>query len=212
MMTFDDSPFIDQIRQKRLSKGWSIRRLAEECQRLGAASLTEASIGNLERGIKPGSRPRRKLRVDELRALADALEMPLSGILRRSYVGERASKDDAPGAAPEAMLVAAAGVLIAHGQSIWGQRASTPTEVAVLAGVVVGDLARAARDEDPDGLRRELGNMMLSAGRWASELGLDPAECLAVADEAQRAYVEREMRETGAGRSGDLQPAPPAAE
>lgn len=91
-----------------------------------------------------------------------------------------------------AALVAAAQQLAAHGQMIWGQHAATPAEVATLATVVVGDLARAARDGDRAGLVRELGNLLLSSARWSAELGIDPGEAAETAAEAQRRYADEE--------------------
>lgn len=68
--------------------------------------------------------------------------------------------------------------------------------VAVAACTVTGDIARISRDEiegatDRSALARELGNLILSSVRWASDLGLDPAECVMEAQAAQRRYVAR---------------------
>ncbi len=62
--TLPRSPLIDRV-----------DRDAEECQRLGAPRLTEASIGNIER-TKHGQRKRREVTVDEVFVLAYALGMP----------------------------------------------------------------------------------------------------------------------------------------
>lgn len=74
-----DDAISSQVRRYRLAKNWSVRQLAEECQRLGMASLTEASVGNIERGQKAGSGAKRGIRrvlVEELTVLAKALEVP----------------------------------------------------------------------------------------------------------------------------------------
>lgn len=44
-------------------------------------------------------------------------------------------------------------------------------------------------------LERELGNLVVSALRWMRACGLDPAECIAAAEDAQRAYAARPRRE-----------------
>lgn len=61
-----------QVRRHRLAKNWSVRRLAEECERLGLPALNEASLGNIERG---GLRGPRRVTVDELVVLARALSV-----------------------------------------------------------------------------------------------------------------------------------------
>jgi transcriptional regulator with XRE-family HTH domain len=66
-----------QIRKHRLRKGWSVRRLAEECERLGMPTLTEASLGNIERGQREDAkRAQRRVLVEELAVLARALGVP----------------------------------------------------------------------------------------------------------------------------------------
>jgi hypothetical protein len=73
--------------------------------------------------------------------------------------------------------------------------------VAVAAATVVGDIARLARDQregqelDRTALAKELGNLMLSAPRWADDLGLDLQECLQAADDAQRRYTRSQSFE-----------------
>lgn len=86
--------------------------------------------------------------------------------------------------------------ILAESRRIWGPPVMTLPEVAVCAAVVVGDLARAARDAgegrpDTGAVAKELGNLIVSGVRWADELGLDAAECVTAALEAQEAYVER---------------------
>jgi transcriptional regulator with XRE-family HTH domain len=72
-----DDVIAAQIRQYRLLKGWSVKRLAEECERLGAAQLTSSSLGNIERGQDPeAKRARRRVGVAELLVLATALDVP----------------------------------------------------------------------------------------------------------------------------------------
>lgn len=65
------------IRERRDHLGWSAKRLAEECARLGAPELTSAVIANIEHGRpdKDGRR-RRDVTVDELLVLSYALAVP----------------------------------------------------------------------------------------------------------------------------------------
>ncbi len=65
------------VRRRRDDLGWSARRLAEECERLGAPELTAAVIANIEHG-RPDQqgRRRREVSVDELLVLAYALAIP----------------------------------------------------------------------------------------------------------------------------------------
>lgn len=69
---------------------------------------------------------------------------------------------------------------------------------------VGGDIARALSDlrgyrrpaEDAEAdLAREFGNLVVSGLRWMHAYGLDPAECIETAEDAQRAYKARPRRE-----------------
>lgn len=72
-----DDAIASQVRRYRLLKNWSVRQLAEECQKLGAPQLTSASLGNIERGQAEGAkRARRRVLVSELIVLARALQVP----------------------------------------------------------------------------------------------------------------------------------------
>jgi transcriptional regulator with XRE-family HTH domain len=64
-----------RVRYYRKRLGWSVRQLAEECASLGAPQLTEASLGNIERGSK-GKRKPRDVTVDEVMILGYALGVP----------------------------------------------------------------------------------------------------------------------------------------
>ena len=87
--------------------------------------------------------------------------------------------------------------LLAEGRAIWGSAPMGLPHIAVAAAVVTGDLARAARDlheglhPDMGEVAKELGNLVCSAVRWADDLGLEVETCVAVALDAQRAYVAR---------------------
>lgn len=66
-----------QIRKYRLRKNLSIRQLSEECQKLGAAELTTASLANIERGQDPNAkRAGRRVAIEELVVLARVLNVP----------------------------------------------------------------------------------------------------------------------------------------
>lgn len=87
--------------------------------------------------------------------------------------------------------------LLARARQIWDQQPAMSLEhVAVAACTVTGDIARISRAQlegggvDEDDLKRELGNLVVSGLRWASDLGLDVGECVAAAETAQRRYVE----------------------
>lgn len=85
--------------------------------------------------------------------------------------------------------------LLATARTIWGNLRMTLPDITIAATVVVGDLARAARDgTDDNDAARELGNLILSSIRWADDLGLDLDECIRLATLAQIAHVERERR------------------
>lgn len=65
-----------QVRAYRTRKGWSVRQLAEVCEKLGAAQLTAASLANIERGQDPNAkRSSRRVLVEELFVLARALDV-----------------------------------------------------------------------------------------------------------------------------------------
>jgi hypothetical protein len=71
--------------------------------------------------------------------------------------------------------------------------------IVTCAQVIVGDLARQVRNLketghcDRDEIAKELGNLIVSAIRWADDLELDPENCVNRALEAQAAYT-REHR------------------
>ncbi|GAA2626992.1 hypothetical protein GCM10010411_75050 [Actinomadura fulvescens] len=89
--------------------------------------------------------------------------------------------------------------LLTLAQQIWADRPPMDLpHVAVAACTVTGDIARISRDEieghgDRAALSRELGNLILSDVRWASDLGLEPGECVRQAEAAQRRYLESRL-------------------
>jgi hypothetical protein len=88
--------------------------------------------------------------------------------------------------------------LLLRALDVWGSPTATAHEAAVILTVVVGDIARIARDgtkglddEDAHRMARELGNLMLTAPRLAAAFGLDPDACITAAVAAQRAWVAK---------------------
>ena len=87
------------VREMRRVRGWSVRRLADECCRLGMDTLTQASLTNLERGLgaaesgRGDARANRHVTADELYFLAD-----LFGVTPASLVDAAACErcHDAP--------------------------------------------------------------------------------------------------------------------
>jgi len=63
------------IKQLRHERSWSAQRLADECARLGAASLTRGTIAKIEAGV------RKSVTADELGTLANALDVPVTMFL-----------------------------------------------------------------------------------------------------------------------------------
>jgi transcriptional regulator with XRE-family HTH domain len=67
----------ERIRRYRRERGMSVRQLADECERLGAPQLTQASLANIERGqSEDAKRKRRDVTVEELLVLGYALAVP----------------------------------------------------------------------------------------------------------------------------------------
>jgi transcriptional regulator with XRE-family HTH domain len=85
-----------QIRKYRQKRGWSVRKLAEECTRLGV-EITPSSLANIER-LKPDARKgMRRVTVDELMVIAYVLAVP--PILLLTPLGEADAVELVPGVA-----------------------------------------------------------------------------------------------------------------
>ncbi|MEV5557147.1 helix-turn-helix transcriptional regulator [Nonomuraea wenchangensis] len=65
----------DQIKRLRRNLGWSARRLADECARIGAPSLTRSTIAKIESGT------RKSVTATEVKALAQALRTTATDLL-----------------------------------------------------------------------------------------------------------------------------------
>lgn len=87
--------------------------------------------------------------------------------------------------------------LLRRGREIWGDEKLSLDEVSVRLQVVVGDIARYARDRaegravDAAELKKEMGNIIFSTIRWCDDVGLKPEECIELAMKAQHTYRQR---------------------
>jgi transcriptional regulator with XRE-family HTH domain len=63
-----------RIKALREERHWSAQKLADECARMGAPSLTRSAIAKVENGL-------RRLRTDEAVALSQVLDVPLGDLL-----------------------------------------------------------------------------------------------------------------------------------
>lgn len=86
--------------------------------------------------------------------------------------------------------------LLLHGREIWGQKKLNLSQIITCLGTVFGDICRLQRDADQrqtkpneQELKKELGNIIFSTIRWCDDLGYDPEECLALAQESQKKYT-----------------------
>lgn len=70
----------DRIRRLRAERGWSAQRLAEECARLGATTLTRGTIAKIESGV------RKSVTAAEIDVLGRALGVELNTLVRGSLV------------------------------------------------------------------------------------------------------------------------------
>jgi tetratricopeptide (TPR) repeat protein/transcriptional regulator with XRE-family HTH domain len=79
----------DNIRDLRVQRRWSARRLAEECARVGATSLTRGTIAKIESGV------RKHVTADELAVLSRVLGVSPSALLKSGPV--RPGSGESPG-------------------------------------------------------------------------------------------------------------------
>lgn len=86
--------------------------------------------------------------------------------------------------------------LLAEGREIWGEDKMSLDEIVAVIGVVYGDICRQARavheggQVDDTELKKEFGNLIFSFIRWCHDMGYDPKECVALAQQTQRRYVQ----------------------
>lgn len=72
----------ERIRESRRRRGWTSRQLAERCMAMGLPRLTPSVMANIESGRPDADgRRRRDITVDELLAIAYALDVPPSHLL-----------------------------------------------------------------------------------------------------------------------------------
>ena len=82
-------------------------------------------------------------------------------------------------------------------RAIWGDHPMELGDITVALGVVYGDICRQARFQkeageiDDGALKKELGNVIFSVIRWCGDLGYSPEECVTLAEEAQKKYVNK---------------------
>ncbi|HSX30474.1 MAG TPA: hypothetical protein VLE99_00985 [Candidatus Saccharimonadales bacterium] len=87
--------------------------------------------------------------------------------------------------------------LLQEARKIWGDNKLTLEEIVIRMGVVLGDMNRIARTHQETGsineaeLKKEMGNTIFSMIRWCDDLGLDPKECIVMAQQAQQVYVQQ---------------------
>jgi hypothetical protein len=92
--------------------------------------------------------------------------------------------------------------LLAESREIWGKEKSTLSQIIVRTGKIFGDICRWERDElknkdthTDEEIKKELGNMIFCNIKWCDDLGYDPEECIEIAKEAQKKFVEENKYE-----------------
>jgi len=87
--------------------------------------------------------------------------------------------------------------LLKTAREIRGNDKYTLSEIIVRMGKVYGDICRWERNEKKDKefhtdeeLKKELGNIIFSTIRWCDDLGYDPEDCINLAIECQKKFVE----------------------
>jgi len=84
-----------------------------------------------------------------------------------------------------------------EGLRIWPNRDCTLADIVTILTVVVGDIARQARNEqegrpvDTGEVVKELGNLIATSTRILGRMGVEPADAVALALQAQAAYAAR---------------------
>jgi len=85
--------------------------------------------------------------------------------------------------------------LLIKSRHIWGDGKLTLSQIIIRMGKVFGDICRYERNakitdraEGEAGLKKELGNMIVSTVCWCDDLGYDPHECIDIAIAAQEDY------------------------
>ncbi len=87
--------------------------------------------------------------------------------------------------------------LLKESRDIWDNEKLTLAQIIVRMGKNLGDMCRWERGAEKDAtthtdadLKKELGNMIFSTIRWCDDLGYDPEECIAIAQEAQKKFAK----------------------
>lgn len=85
--------------------------------------------------------------------------------------------------------------ILTDSRAVWGNKKLILSQIIIRMGKIYGDICRYARGESiadrssEDELKKELGNLIVSATRWCDDLGFDPYECVSLAVAAQKRYV-----------------------
>ena len=85
--------------------------------------------------------------------------------------------------------------ILSQARAIWGPTPTPLPHMAVVLGVVVGDISRQGRAEvegyrvNDDELAKELGNLVLTAVRFMDDRGYRLGHCIGLAADSQTTYV-----------------------
>lgn len=92
--------------------------------------------------------------------------------------------------------------LLSQAKDIWGGNKLSLDQILIRLGVGTGDLCRIARGAEKDRemqndeeVKKELGNIIFSTIRWCDDLGYDPEECIELAIECQKRFVEQNSKQ-----------------
>lgn len=82
-------------------------------------------------------------------------------------------------------------------KEIWGEENLPLAQMLVRLGKIYGDMCRWERDDKKntkthtdEELKKELGNLIFSSIKFASDLGYEPQECIRIAIDAQEKYAK----------------------
>lgn len=87
--------------------------------------------------------------------------------------------------------------LLSLSREIWGDEKLSLAQIIVRMGKVFGDICRWERNDQKNQathtdaeLKKELGNIIFSTIRWCDDLGYSPEECVKLAIECQKKFVD----------------------
>ncbi len=85
--------------------------------------------------------------------------------------------------------------ILEDSRTVWGNKKLVLPQIIIRMGKIYGDICRYARGESiadrslENELKKELGNLIVSATRWCDDLGFDPCECISLAAAAQKRFT-----------------------